>query len=170
MIATSLMEMAAALALEAVVLASLLSALTSAALTNATAWELHASLFAARQVEHHVDVAAGRAGTGPNRPPAVASASTHACSLLADTDGNGRIDARTAERTAFELRPSTGDTSLVHRLGRQSMAIDVRLPDGTRFAYTDAAGNAALAPSAVTTLSIPTAAGELVAALPQRLP
>jgi hypothetical protein len=76
-------------------------------------------------VEHLVDAAAARAGTGPGAGALPLSISNrNVVELPADLDYDGRVDAQSKERTAIALATRAGgESGLAFRLGRQSIAV-----------------------------------------------
>jgi hypothetical protein len=170
MVAASLMEAMAAVGVQALVLASVLVTSTALTLLAGETWGLEAQLFAERQVEHLLDTAAARAGSGPSGPPAIANASASKVVFFADLDGNGSVDTSSSEKTEIEVRSPTASTrSLFHRLGNQGMTVEDRLPATATIAYVGPGGLAASAADA-TGILLPRRRVALSVAIPARLP
>jgi hypothetical protein len=169
---TGLLEAVAALALHGVVLASLLTGTTTLALLGREAWVVHAELFAERQVEHLIDTAAARAGSGPATLP-VAEASAETIVLHADLDGDGAIDETSSERSAFELRPAAGradSSTLLYRIGRQGMKIEEGLAGTSTIRLLSRDGGQPAAPADATGVEFPRTGLSMFSVLAARLP
>jgi len=163
MMAASLLETVAALGLGAMLLATLAGTLVVAIDVGRGGWDLYLRTANQRQVENLIDVAFGRAGAGPLGPPALHSARFDQVVLDADIDGDGRIDSSSAERTSFLLqRDGHGRTSLLHRIGRQSMTISTSLSPSATFSYTDTDGSPTLDPNRIRLVGIPIEGGLLL--------
>jgi len=161
----SLLETVAALALEATVLIALTVTLTSMTTMASSLRDLRDAAMEDRRIEHLIDHAAGRAGSGPTSPIAVALAETSRVVFQADLNGDGLIDARTSERTEFVLRAEAGGQRLSHRIGRQSITLVRNLSSDRSIEFTDADGHATRLPSAIRSVQIPTGTSQLVVAL-----
>lgn len=160
--ATSLLEAIAALGLQAVLLATLVSTLSMAAAAGRGAWDLHADGAGRRQVEHLVLEAFARAGRGPSSPHPLAVARADELVLTTDLDGDGSVDGRTAERTALLIRADRdGRSRLLHRIGRQSMTVSAPLEAGAAFVYLTAGGSRATSLDGVRLVEVPIAGGHL---------
>jgi hypothetical protein len=169
--ATSLLEAVAAIGLQALLLASLVATLAVAATTGHSTWDLHAEAVARRQVEHLVLEAFARAGRGPSSPGPLALARADELVVVADLDGDGSIDARSTERTAFLIRrDADGRPRLLHRIGRQSMTISTPLRTGATFAYLTARGARATSLDRIRLVEVPIAGGRLRVAVTPWLP
>lgn len=126
MIASSLLESAAALAMSAIVLATLTAALGASAVTSHGTWELAHRMAEERHVEHLLDAAFARTLAAGG---AVVECTDRRIALEADLDGNGAIDASSSERTAFSVVDRTTDRrALTQQLGQQSMTLNDTLP------------------------------------------
>lgn len=125
MSAGSLLETMTAVAVQAVAFAGLGGLCASSAGMAATAADAADRVQAFIHVEHLIDAAAARAGTGPGAVDAGRSIrDRRLVELPADLDYDGRVDTTSKERTAVTVSPRTGGrTGLVLRLGRQSVAI-----------------------------------------------
>ena|SRR6185503_3876951 len=167
---SGLLEALFALALNGVVLASLLAGTTTLTVLAREAWTLHARSFAERQVESLVDVATVRAGAGPASPLALASASASSVVLQADLDGNGIAETTSAERTELELRASSGTRVLFYRIGGQSMRIEEKLPGTSAFVLLAKNGAAATTLADATCVAVPRATGTLYTLLAAHVP
>lgn len=118
-------------AFEAVVALALTGSIAAVAVANlaatvrlgAAAGALARDTLALRQLEDLVDRAGARAGAGPSPRPPVASATPESVVLVADLDGDGRVDDGSAETTALEIRRDRTSASLRLRLGRQTMTM-----------------------------------------------
>ncbi len=140
MIAPSLLETAAALALHAGVLATLVSGLGANVRLAHELWTIEAELFRERQVEHLLDRAVMQAGAGPSTPPPVARADGGEIVLHSDRDGDGHVNPRSAEVTSVYFKTSGAKARLVYKLGRQAMTVMEDLSSESRFVHMDAAG------------------------------
>jgi hypothetical protein len=167
---SGLLEALFALALNGVVLASLLAGTTTLTVLAREAWTIHARSFAERQVESLVDVATARAGAGPGSPPALASASATSVVLQSDLDGNGVAETTSAERTELELRASSGTRVLFYRIGGQSMRVEEKLPGASAFVLLTMNGATATTLADATCIAVPRAAGTLYTLLAARVP
>jgi hypothetical protein len=170
MVASGLLEAMVALALQCIVMVTMLSATTSIAILAREAWNAHARMFADRQVEQLVDAAALRAGAGPDRPAPVAEATTDYVVLQADSDGNGVVDAGSAERTMLELRAAAATRNLLHRIGGQTMKVEERLAESSAFRLLARDGTATASPAEAWAIEIPRAQRLLLVYLPARTP
>lgn len=170
MVASGLLEAMAALGLQAVVLASVLTSSTALAILTADAWQIQATLFAERQVEHLVDTAAARAGSGPTNPPAIAAATPDKVVFHADMNGDGVVDTSSSEKTEIEVRhPSSSAATLMHRLGNQGMTVEDALPAAARITFIDKHGALASAEHA-TGMTIPRRGTFLAVVVTARMP
>jgi len=171
MIAASLLEAITSLALQSLVLASLLATLGLHVVLFEDAHALLAEAYDARQAEQLLDTAVGAAGTGYGPPAPIAQASPTAVVLDADLDGDGAIDDRGAERTTLEIRDDSGDRSrLLHWLGRQAVTISADLPADARLELLGPSGAAAVSLAEITAVSVPIAATRVLSTVPARLP
>ncbi|MFQ5477927.1 MAG: hypothetical protein ACE5E4_04845 [Candidatus Binatia bacterium] len=164
-----LVQAMAALALEGLLLASLLGSLVSTVRLAASCHQLQATMARASQVERLVDSAAAVAGAGSPTQAAVLDADSAHVSLMADLDGNGLIDDRSAELTSLELRKIANSRRLSHRIGRQSMTILEGLPVSATVRNYDVFGLPPDAPSDLRLFSLPDGVGNLYYALPRLL-
>jgi len=171
MVPASLLEAMAAIGLQALVLASLLTSTTGITILVGDVWSAHASAFAERQVEHLVDAAIARAGAGPADVPAVGDATSERIVFQADLDGDGVVDTSSAEQTELELRATSASSprTLLHRLGRQGMTVEDDLPSTSRVSLLGR-GGAPATPTDATGVEIPRRNGLLAVAIPVRLP
>jgi hypothetical protein len=161
----NLLESIAALALEAIVLTGLTAALANTGVLTTALRDHRDALLDERRVEQLLDHAVTSAGSGPDRSPAIAVAEPRRMVLHADLNGDGIVDARSAERIELTLRPSGSTQSLVHRMGRQSATIVRGLDDSMRFHYHNAIGAASADPHTIRLLKIPVGKGVYVVAL-----
>jgi hypothetical protein len=129
--AGSLLETMTAVALQAVAFAGLGGLCASAAGMAGTAADVADTVQAFIHVEHLIDAAAARAGTGPGAAETGHSIDDRRLvELPADLDYDGRVDATSKERTAVTISPRPdGEAGLVLRLGRQSVAIGPAIAD-----------------------------------------
>lgn len=155
MIASSLLESAAALAVTTIVLATLTAALGATAVTAHGAWELAHAMAEQRHVEHLLDTAFARtlaAGGG------IVECSGETVVLEADLDGNGAVDLNSSERTAFTVDVRTASRrALTQQLGRQSMTLNDTLAGDATLRCVDALGSLIADPSLVRVVEVPVA-------------
>jgi hypothetical protein len=171
MLPATILEAMAALGLQALLLASLLTSTTGIAILVHDVWVVQASAFGERQVEHLVDVAVARAGAGPSRPAPVANATSEQITLYADLNGDGSVDTSTSEQTQIELRHTSASSprTLLHRIGNQGMTIEDSLVKTAQIILIGRNGAAAGAADA-TGMAIPRRGGTLAVAIPARFP
>ena len=171
MIPATVLEAIAALGLQALVLASLLSSTTGLTILAHDVWLSHASAFGERQVEHLIDIAVARAGTGPSRPAPVSDATTEKITLHADLNGDGTVDSSSSEQTELELRSTSASSprTLLHRLGKQGMTVEDGLPNTAGMTLVGR-GGAATGVADATGIVVPRRNGLLAVAIPARFP
>lgn len=171
MLPATILEAMAALGLQALLLASLLSGTTGITILAHDVWAVHASVFAERQVEHLIDVAAARAGAGPSSPPPIADATPEMMTLYADLNGDGTIDTSSSEQTQLELRHASAlsPRTLFHRIGNQGMTIEDGLQNTAGMTLIGRAGTGAGSADA-TGIKIPRRGGTLAVVIPARFP
>jgi hypothetical protein len=146
MIASSLLESAAALAVTTIVLATLTAALGASGVTAYGTWELAHRMAEERHVEHLLDAAFARTLAAGG---AVVECTNQRIALEADLDGNGAVDPNSSERTAFSVVDrAAGRRALTQQLGQQSMTLNDTLPGTAIIRCVDALG----APTASATL------------------
>jgi hypothetical protein len=144
----SLLEAAAAVGLSGTVLMLATASLTAMArIQNETA-ALASEMFVARQLEQLIDRAALLAGGGPGHPAAVSAISSEGVVFLSDQNGDGAVDATSAETTAVEARRIDGDARVRIRLGRQTMTVLDAAGSDTSMIGVDPWGTAAGAATA----------------------
>lgn len=153
MIASSLLEAAASLAITTIVLATLTASLGATAVTSLAAWSAVHEALEERHREHLLEATFRRAReTGGT----VAACSTTEITLDADLDGNGSIDASSAERTAFVIAArSGGKRALSQRIGGQSMTLTDTLSASAEIVCRDAFGVATAEPTAIRVVDVP---------------
>ncbi len=135
----TILEAVASLGLHVLVLGLLGHTVAANALALTAALSVHRTTIAVRHVEHLLDRSSGRAGRGGLGLTLARDRLVLDC----DADGTGGIDTHGAERTAFELWPSSGGQRLVHRIGRQPMTILDGIDPAAHFAYSTTAPTAA---------------------------
>jgi hypothetical protein len=167
---SGILEAAAALGVQALALAAMLSGSAAIAMLARDAWDVHAAMFRQRQVEHLLENASVQAGTGPGRPQAVAAGTATSVVLHGDANGNGTVDLSSAERTEVELRVATATKrNLFHHVGGQAMKVAEGLPAASRFSLLGIDGAQTDAVHA-TAFSAPTEGTTLIVAIAARLP
>jgi hypothetical protein len=157
----SLVETLASLVLESLLLATLAASLVNAASICRAGEKLVHDAVRRRHLEHVLDHTFESAAIGRNRPAGVLRASPEELVLQADLNGDGRIDSRSAERSALELRSDGSGLRLVHRIGRQGVTVAVGLDATSRLRYLDAGARAATRAVDVRLVVVPTADGPL---------
>jgi hypothetical protein len=157
MIAGTLLEALAALAVSMTVLGTLTAALAASGASSIAAWRLAYSLAESRQVEHVIDATVARTLGAAG---GVTSCLPDEVVLESDLDRDGHVDSQSSERTAFVLAPRPGGLlALSQRLGRQSMTIAETLAGDARIRCFDRNGAETAEPLAIRLVEIPTAAG-----------
>lgn len=155
MIGIGLLESLAAVALETLVLSALLAQLVATVQLGGAASALQNRIFEARQAEDLILTALTRAGEGLDAQACVRTYSETVLEVAADLDGDGRVDAASAERTALLVEPDAGNRRrLAHRMGRQSMTILSRLARDARLVALDRYGAPAHGTKDITQLGI----------------
>ena len=158
MIASSLLESAAALAVTTIVLATLTAALGASAVTSRGAWEMAHEMAEQRHVEHLIDAAFARTLAAGGQ---VVECTGSTLVLEADLDGNGAVDPNSSERTAFSVVVRTASRrALTQQLGRQSMTLNDTLPGSAALRCIDAVGSPAANPTFVRVVEVPVALAE----------
>ena len=156
MIASSLLESAAALAITTIVLATLTAALGASGVTSHGAWELAHRMAEERHVEHLLDAAFARTLAAGG---AVVECTDRTIALEADLDGNGTVDANSSELTAFTVVDRTGGRrALTQQLGRQSMTLNDTLPGDAQIRCVDASGASATSAPLTRVVEVPVTA------------
>ncbi len=150
----TLLEVVVSIALDGVILAGLLASLVAAAHSAGQSWHLFERIETVCRVEQLADHAADRAAAA-----GWARIDAHPASLSfsIDADGDGRIDGRSSEFIGFEI----GNDRLIHRIGRQRVAVAAVTDDVIR--YRSRAGQAVPALAEVSLEG-----GPLLLALPTR--
>lgn len=166
--AGSLLETVVAISLQALVMTLMTSSLISAATVSRLASDVDSRMLRSRRVEQLLDATTVPLGRGLRPHQALTVADPHRVVIEADLDGNGYIDIRSRERSAFEIAASP--LRLVHRIGRQAMSIGKLGGSSTRFLYYDQRGLATTDPTAVWLMVVPTAEFPLYAALEHTRP
>lgn len=151
----SLIETVAALSLETLIMAGLMTTLGSAAAFTDQIRTQRDEVVDARRVEQLLDHAFARAGSGPSAPEPIALATPLRLVLQADLNGDAAIDSRSSERIELGLLRDGEHRRLVHRIGRQSVTVAAELPADARFDYRDADGNPTGNRPAIRLLRIP---------------
>jgi hypothetical protein len=156
MIASSLLEAAAALAVTTIVLATLTATLGASGVASHGTWELAHRMAEERHVEHLIDTSFARTLAAGG---AVVECTEHTVALEADLDGDGTVDRSSAERTAFSVvdRAETR-RALTQQLGQQSMTLNDTLTSAAKIRCMDARGFAAAAAELVRVVEIPVSA------------
>ena len=155
MIAGTLLESLAALAVAMTVLGTLGAALAASGASSIAAWRLAYSLSEGRQVEHLLETTLARTLAAAG---SVTSCTEDDIVFEGDLDGNGTVDTHSSERTAFVLsaRPG-GRRALSQRLGQQSITIADTLVGSARVHCFDRNGAETADPSAVRLVEVPVA-------------
>jgi len=164
--------MAVSLLLQGAVLTTLAVALAGAASATRGAWMIHHQLSSVTRIEHLLDHALARAGATAATTGPVVRPAARELTLRADLDGDGVVDGRSAELTAFALGSSADTIRLTHRMGRQSMTIATGLPDAGTFEYFSRHGSKVATSTATSVVQLPLTGGHgvLAAAIPVRGP
>jgi hypothetical protein len=149
-IAGGLLETSVALGVSAAVTALMLATSASQVRLAVDATALAVRIVEARQVDHLIDETLGRAAG-----LVVADADATQIVVTADIDGDGWIDPHSAERTTLILRRGDAGRRLLHRQGRQSMAIADDLPGDAAWELRDRFGEITHDPSAARALLRP---------------
>jgi hypothetical protein len=153
MIASSLLEAAAALAVTTIVLATLTTALGASGVAAHQTWALAHRMAEERHVEHLLDAAFARTLAAGG---AVVECTLDTVTLEADLDGDGVVDTSSSERTAFSVVDrSSGNRALTQQLGRQSMTLNDVLPATAAIRCIDAFGALAASPNLVRVVEVP---------------
>lgn len=159
MIAGTLLEALAALAVAMTVLGTLTAALAASGASSIAAWRLAYSLAESRQVEHVIDATLARTLGAAGE---VTSCAADEVVFEGDLDRDGSVDSQSSERTAFLLAPRPGGLlALSQRLGRQSMTIAESLASDARIRCFDRNGAETAEPLAIRLVEIPTAASSV---------
>lgn len=156
MIAATLLESLAALAVALTVLGTLSAALAASGASSIAAWRLAHALSDARQVEHLLETTLARTLAAAGR---VTSCTPDEVVFEGDLDGNGTVDTHSSERTAFVVsaRPG-GRRALSQRLGQQSITIADTLVGSAGIRCFDLYGAATADAFAVRLVEVPIAA------------
>jgi hypothetical protein len=153
MIASSLLESAAALAVTTIVLATLTAALGASAVTSHGAWEVAQGMADQRHVEHLLDTAFARTLAAGG---SVLECTDETVVLEADLDGDGSVDPNSSEHTAFSVVVRTASRrALTQQLGRQSMTLNDTLPGDAALRCIDGLGGSAADASLVRVVGVP---------------
>ena len=166
MIATGLLETLIAASLQVVILAGLTWTFSMSVGQVGEAWRVHRELTRTRQVEHLLDEM-----TSAAIAPALARGIVESCDRLAvrtvrDLDGDGLADARTSERSAFTIDRRSGQTTLLHRIGRQAMSVQAPTDEPLALECLDIRGRAISDPAFVSLIALPTVPVGLLVAVP----
>ena len=155
-IASTLLEAMAALAVALTVLGTLAGSLAASGAASISAWRLAYRLAETRQVEHLLETTLARASAAGGR---VTSCGADELVFEADLDGNGTVDTDSSERTAFVLSNRSGARrALSQRLGRQSITVVDTLAAGARMSCLDLSGGETADPLSVSYVEVPVAA------------
>ena len=165
---SSLLEAAAAIAIAASVLATMVASLASAARLEGACLQLGDELFERRQLEHLVDRAALAAGAGPQHPAAVSSIGSDTVVFGSDQNGDGKVDTTSSETTALEVRQVGSSARVRVKFGRQTMTVLEESPATTSLRAVDRSGRLATAASA-TLIELAINASDTTEAVPRRL-
>lgn len=156
MIAGTLLEAMAALAVALTVLGTLSAALAASGNASVSAWRLAYAIAETRQIEHLLETTLARGTAAAGR---VTSCTADEVVFEADLDRNGSVDTSSSERTAFVLSSrSGGHRALSQRLGRQSITLVDTLASNARLRCFDAHGIETANPLAVRFVDVPVAA------------
>lgn len=131
--ASALFETAAAVAVDSVLLVSLLSSLSGTAQLASAIATLERQFDDCRRVAALLHDAASHDAT-----LFVEAASGSRVVLTADRDSDGMIDGRSSERMTFEVRRRGTDTALLHAVGRQYATLVSGLPFGRAIEWSRA--------------------------------
>jgi hypothetical protein len=157
MIASTLLEAMAALAVALTVLGTLAASLAASGAASLGAWRLAYAISETRQIEHLLEATLARASAAGGR---VAACSADELVFEADLDGNGSVDSSSSERTAFVLsNRSGGRRALSQRLGRQSITVVDSLTSTARVRCVDQHGIETTDPLALRLVEVPVTAG-----------
>jgi hypothetical protein len=163
----SLVETLAVLSLEGLLLATLTSALIASTDVSRTGKETTRRIVARRHFEHLLDRTFAAAGGGAAAPVPLLRAEAAELIVQADLNDDGRIDVRSAERSALELRSAPASTlRLLHRIGRQAITIDERIPAPSRLRYYAADGRTAAHIDEIRVVAVATSSRTLYFAVP----
>lgn len=161
-----LLEAVAALALQTLVLANLVAALTANAVMVHRAWQIQDRLATTRQIEHFVDRTLSRFDPAAVSSPIV-TATRPRLVVSGCVSKACREHGTSSMPTTFELRADGDHTKrLLHRIGRQTMTIGAGIPASARFEYWNHAGGSVTSTPAISILSIPAGLDRIVAATP----
>lgn len=153
MIASSLLESAAALAVSTIVLATLTATLGASAVASRATWGLAQEMTDQRHVEHLLDAAFARTLAAGGR---VLECTAATVVLEADLDGDGLVDPNSSEHTDFSIVDRTaGRRALTQQLGRQSMTLSDSLPADATLRCIDAFGSPTVVASLVRVVEVP---------------
>lgn len=153
MIASSLLESAAALAVTTIVLATLTAALGASAVSSQGAWGTAQGMADQRHVEHLLDTAFARTLAAGG---SVRECTNETVVLEADLDGDGSVDPNSSERTAFSVVVRTASRrALTQQLGRQSMTLSDALPGDAALRCIDSLGGIAADANLVRVVRVP---------------
>lgn len=156
MIASTLLEAMAALAVALTVLGTLAGSLAASGAASISAWRLAYRLAETRQIEHLLETTLARASAAGGR---VTACGADQVVFEADLDGNGTVDVDSSERTAFVLsNRSGGRRALSQRLGRQSITVVDTLSGTARMNCFDRSGVETVDPLSVSYVEVPVAA------------
>ena len=155
MIASSLLETAASLAVTTIVLTTLTAAVGAAGVSSVDAWRLSHGLAEQRHVEHLLETAFSRTLAAGGR---IVECTDRAVVLEADLDGNGAVDPFSSERTGFSVVVRSGSRrALTQSIGRQSMTLDDTLAGNAAVRCVNALGSVTADPLLVRAIEIPVA-------------
>jgi len=156
MIASSLLESAAALAVSTIVLATLTATLGVSAVASRATWGLAQGMADQRHVEHLLDAAFARTLAAGGR---VLECTASTVVLEADLDGDGLVDPNSSEHTGFSIVARTaGLRALTQQLGRQSMTLSDSLPADATLGCLDTLGSPTVTASLVRVIEVPVGA------------
>ncbi len=151
----SLLETMVGLALSVLVISAVFHQLTTATLLVHDYRLAQRRLFVSGQVEHLLDTGLAAARTNPLPGHPIADLTSAGIKLAADLDGDGRLDAGSAETTVVSLETGDRGLSLRHRIGRQKMTVIDELPAGSRLLALDDRGTPARRARDIALLSMP---------------
>ncbi len=118
-----LIEAAFAIAVQALLSAALVQQIAVIAIVAHQAERAASSRQSAAHVERLVDIARNAASASADIVAPVFAISQEGLTFHADLDGNGRIDTRSSESIGLYLNRGRNSTRLIHKIGRQPMAL-----------------------------------------------